>query len=67
MATGRVKWFSEQKGYGFIQHDDGREVFVHHTGIVGDGFKNLHQGQEVEFEIADSDKGPKAENVTILS
>lgn len=67
MAKGHVKWFSEQKGYGFIQQDDGQEVFVHHSGIAGSGFKNLYQGQEVEFDITNSDKGPKAENVVVLA
>jgi len=63
MAKGRVKWFNEQKGYGFIEEDGGRELFVHHTGIKGDGFKNLHEGQTVEFDITQGDKGPKAVNV----
>ncbi len=65
MATGRVKWFNEQKGYGFIEHEGGKDLFVHHTGISGDGFKNLYEGQTVEFEVEDGDKGPKAVNVTI--
>lgn len=67
MATGRVKWFSEQKGYGFIEQEDGKEVFVHFSGITGDGYKNLYEGQEVTFEVSESDKGPKAENVQIVN
>lgn len=65
MATGRVKWFNEQKGYGFIEREGGKDLFVHHTGIQGDGFKNLYEGQNVEFEVEEGDKGPKAVNVTI--
>jgi len=64
MPTGRVKWFSDEKGFGFISTDDGRDVFVHYSGIPGDGFKTLAEGDEVEFEIADGPKGPRAENVT---
>ena len=56
MAKGKVKWFSNQKGYGFITPEDGADVFVHHTAIQGDGYKTLEEGQEVEFEI---EKGPK--------
>ncbi|MGI6456573.1 MAG: cold-shock protein [bacterium] len=63
MAKGRVKWFNEQKGYGFIEQDSGKDLFVHYTGIKGDGFRNLHEGEPVEFDIADGDKGPKAINV----
>ncbi|MBD3265383.1 cold-shock protein [bacterium] len=65
MPTGRVKWFSQQKGYGFIEKDEGGEIFVHYTGIKGDGFKNLHEGETVEFEIEQGEKGPKAVNVVI--
>ncbi len=67
MATGKVKWFNEQKGYGFIEQDDGRDIFVHHTGIHGDGFKNLYENQSVEFETEDGAKGPKAVNVKTIS
>ena len=66
MAEGTVKWFNEQKGYGFIEQDDGQDLFVHHTGINGSGFKTLHEGQRVQFEIETSSKGPKANNVEIL-
>jgi CspA family cold shock protein len=63
VAKGRVKWFNNAKGYGFIAQDDGSDIFVHYSSIEGDGFKSLEQGQEVEFEIADSAKGPQAERV----
>jgi len=64
MAKGKVKWFNDKKGYGFIVPDDGsKELFVHHTSILGEGFKTLSEGQEVEFETENSDKGPKAVNV----
>ncbi|UCE34486.1 MAG: cold shock domain-containing protein [Deltaproteobacteria bacterium] len=66
MPEGTVKWFSEQKGYGFIEQDDGKDLFVHHTGISGTGFKSLTEGQRVQFEIEDNPKGPKAINVEIL-
>lgn len=61
---GKVKWFNEQKGYGFIASEDGSgEVFVHYSSITGDGFKSLNEGDAVEFQIVASDKGPKAQNV----
>ncbi len=63
LARGFVKWFDTKKGYGFIKQPDGDDVFVHHTGIVGEGFKSLRAGEEVEFEIANSPKGPQAINV----
>ena len=66
MAEGTVKWFSDQKGFGFIEQDDGQDLFVHHTGINSSGFKTLHEGQRVRFEIETSEKGPKATNVEIL-
>ncbi len=61
---GKVKWFNDQKGYGFIEHEGGKDVFVHFSSIQGDGFKSLSENQEVEFEIADGPKGPQAINVT---
>ena len=61
---GKVKWFNDQKGYGFITPDDGSaDVFVHHTAIQGSGFRSLSENQAVEFEVTQSDKGPKAANV----
>ena len=61
---GKVKWFNDAKGYGFIARDDGPDVFVHHTAIQMDGFRSLKEGEEVEFEIAQGQKGPQAANVT---
>jgi len=66
MATGKVKWFNEAKGWGFITTDDGRDVFVHYSAIEGQGYKTLVQDQKVEFEIIDSPKGPQAIKVTRL-
>ena len=66
MAEGQVKWFNEKKGYGFIQQEDGGDLFVHYTAIQGDGFKSLKEGQKVRFEIEETPKGPKAKNVQII-
>ncbi len=64
MARGTVKWFSDQKGYGFITPEDGsKDVFVHHSQIQGDGFKSLQEGQMVDFEVTSGQKGPQAANV----
>ena len=63
MASGKVKWFDNKKGFGFIAQDTGQDVFVHHTSIQGAGFKTLQEGETVNFEIVSSDKGPKAQNV----
>ena len=64
--TGTVKWFNGSKGYGFISREDGDDVFVHYSAIQADGFRNLEEGQRVEFEVEDSPKGPQAANVTPL-
>lgn len=63
MPQGTVKWFNETKGFGFIQSDDGPDVFVHHSDIQSDGFRTLSEGARVEFETMQGDKGPKAQNV----
>jgi len=63
MATGKVKWFNDAKGYGFITGDDGTDAFVHHGDIEGEGFKTLSEGETVEFEMTMGEKGPKAVNV----
>ena len=68
MATGTVKWFSDEKGFGFITPDEaGKDLFVHHQGIAGDGFKSLAEGAKVEFEGAEGAKGPEAKNVSLAS
>jgi len=64
MSTGRVKWFNEQKGFGFITPDDGgKDLFVHHTGIIVEGYRTLQEDQEVEYEEGEGNKGPVANNV----
>ncbi|MGC9453386.1 MAG: cold-shock protein [Phycisphaerae bacterium] len=63
MATGKVKWFNDAKGYGFITADDGTDAFVHHGDIEGEGFKTLNEGETVEFEMTQGEKGPKAVRV----
>ncbi|PZX07604.1 putative cold-shock DNA-binding protein [Psychrobacillus insolitus] len=65
MHHGKVKWFNNEKGYGFIEYNDGEDVFVHFTGIQGDGFRALDEGQEVTFEIVEGNRGPQAANVII--
>ena len=68
MATGTVKWFNDAKGYGFIAPEDGgKDVFVHHTNIAGQGFKSLTEGAKVEFEVREGTKGPEAANVVPVS
>lgn len=64
MANGTVKWFNEKKGYGFIEQEDGPDVFVHYSGINASGFKSLNEGDQVSFDIEQRDKGPQAVNVT---
>ncbi len=66
MGEGTVKWFSERKGYGFIEQEDGQDLFVHHSAINMPGFKTLVEGERVSFEVEESDRGPKAKNVTRL-
>ncbi|MGM0452750.1 MAG: cold-shock protein [Thermodesulfobacteriota bacterium] len=64
MAEGTVKWFNDKKGYGFIKHEEGRDIFVHYSAINQSGFKTLAEGENVTFEIEESNRGPVAKNVT---
>jgi cold shock protein len=66
MANGVVKWFNEKKGYGFIEQEDGPDVFVHHSGINANGFRTLHEGDRVTFTVEQGKKGPAAVNVTVV-
>ena len=67
MATGKVKWFNDAKGYGFIERDDGEDVFVHYSSIVGEGYRTLPEGSAVEFDIEEDSKGPRAANVVVTA
>ncbi|MET1014750.1 MAG: cold shock domain-containing protein [Paenisporosarcina sp.] len=67
MHQGKVKWFNNEKGYGFIEYNDGEDVFVHFTGIQGEGFRTLDEGQSVSFEIIEGNRGPQAANVFLIS
>lgn len=66
MSTGKVKWFNAEKGYGFITSDEGKDIFVHFSAITGEGYKSLEEGQAVEFDVTESDRGPQAANVVKL-
>lgn len=65
--TGKVKWFNDSKGFGFISRENGPDVFVHHTAIIGEGFRSLAENESVEFEVVQGQKGPQAQNVVKLN
>ncbi len=67
MPIGKVKWFNESKGYGFIEYEGGKDVFVHFSAIQGDGYRTLQEGAKVEFEVVQDAKGPRADRVTVIS
>ena len=66
MAAGKVKWFNDSKGFGFIEREGGKDVFVHYTAISGEGFKTLPEGAAVEFELLETERGPQAANVQVV-
>lgn len=66
MAVRKVKWFNNGKGYGFVETEEGKDVFVHFSAVQGEGYKTLNEGQSVEFEVSDGEKGPQANNVVVL-
>ena len=66
-VSGTVKWFNDEKGFGFIEREGGKDVFVHHSAINGGGRKTLHEGQQVTMEVTQGEKGPQAENVTVVT
>ena len=66
MATGKVKWFNDSKGFGFIEQTDGKDVFVHYTAIQGEGYKSLPEGADVTFELLQTERGPQAANVQLV-
>ncbi len=67
MSTGKVKWFNAEKGYGFVTDEEGKDVFVHYSSIVADGFKTLEEGQTVTLDVVESDRGQQAKNVTVTN
>jgi len=67
MPTGKVKWFNDSKGYGFIEYDGGEDVFVHFSALTGEGYRTLAEGASVEFEVVKDAKGPRAEKVTVIN